>query len=162
AEPGVALRGSFAPARARRGRRGRVSVFVGEISTAVDVVVPCAAQEGAMAETTIGSTIVIDGELKSGEDISTRGTLKGEIHTTADLYIEQGGQVLAEVETRSIEIEGTVTGNVTASDKYELKDSAHVEGDVRAPRVLVADGAKFKGSIDMEEGARGPSDGGKA
>jgi cytoskeletal protein CcmA (bactofilin family) len=109
-----------------------------------------------MAETIIGSTIVIDGELKSGEDISIRGTVKGKITTTADLFIEDGGQVQAEVETRSIEIKGSVNGNVTASDKYELKESGRVEGDVRAPRVLVADGARFKGNIDMEEGARAP------
>jgi cytoskeletal protein CcmA (bactofilin family) len=104
------------------------------------------------AETVIGSTIVIDGELKSGEDISIQGTVKGRIQTTADLFIEEGGQVQAEVETRSIEIKGSVTGNVTASDKYELKEGARVEGDVHAPRVLLADGARFKGNIDMEEG----------
>jgi cytoskeletal protein CcmA (bactofilin family) len=109
-----------------------------------------------MADTVIGSTIVIDGELKSGEDISIRGTVKGRIQTTADLFIEEGGQVQAEVETRSIEIKGTVTGNVTAADKYELKEGGRVEGDVRAPRVLVADGARFKGNIDMEEGAKSP------
>lgn len=108
-----------------------------------------------MAETIIGATIVIDGELKSGEDISIRGTVKGKIQTTADLFIEEGGQVQAEVETRSIEIKGAVTGNVTAADRYELKEGGRVEGDVRAPRVLIADGATFKGNIDMEEGARG-------
>jgi cytoskeletal protein CcmA (bactofilin family) len=112
-----------------------------------------------MAETVIGATIVIDGELKSGEDISIRGTVKGKITTTADLFVEEGGQVQAEVETKSIEIEGTVTGNVTASDKYELKEGGRVEGDIRAPRIVVADGARFKGNIDMEEGAaRAPSE----
>jgi cytoskeletal protein CcmA (bactofilin family) len=112
-----------------------------------------------MAETIIGSTIVIDGELKSGEDISIRGTVKGKIATTADLFIEEGGQVQAEVETRSIEIKGSVQGNVVATDRYELKQNGRVEGDVRAPRVLVADGARFKGNIDMEEGARAPDSG---
>jgi cytoskeletal protein CcmA (bactofilin family) len=108
-----------------------------------------------MAETIIGSTIVIDGELKSSEDISIHGTIKGKIHTTADLYVEEGGHVEAEVETKSIEIEGSVTGNVQASDRYELKRSGRVDGDVRAPRLVIADGAKFKGSIDMEEGRHG-------
>jgi len=108
-----------------------------------------------MADTIIGSTIVIDGELKSGEDISIKGTVKGKITTTADLYIEEGGQVEAEVETRSIEVEGSVTGNVSASDKYELKKGGRVEGDIRAPRVLISDGARFKGHIDMAEGGGG-------
>jgi cytoskeletal protein CcmA (bactofilin family) len=104
-----------------------------------------------MAETVIGTTIVIDGEMRSSEDVSIQGTIKGKIHTTADLYVEAGGQVHAEVETQSIEIEGTVVGNVHASDRYELKKQGRVEGDVHAPRVVIADGARFKGSIDMEE-----------
>jgi cytoskeletal protein CcmA (bactofilin family) len=114
-------------------------------------------------DTVIGATIVIDGELKSGEDISVRGTVKGKIQTTADLFVEQGGQVQAEVHTRSIEIQGTVIGDVTATDRYEVKDGGRVEGDVRAPRVVVADGAKFKGNVDMEEGrSRPPAEAPKA
>ena len=110
-----------------------------------------------MAETVIGATIVIDGEMKSSEDVSIQGTIKGKIQTTADLYVEAGGQVQAEVETQSIEIEGTVVGNVHASDRYELKKQGRVEGDVHAPRVVIADGARFKGSIDMEEGPARPA-----
>lgn len=108
------------------------------------------------AETVIGSTIVIDGELRSEEDISVRGTVKGKIHTTADLFVEEGGTVEAEVETRSVEIEGTVVGNVHAADKYELKPPGRVTGDVFAPRVVIADGSRFKGRIDMGDG--GPED----
>src|SRR2546430_1374044 len=103
------------------------------------------------AETIIGSTIVIDGELQSEEDISVKGTVKGKVKTSADLYIEEGGKIEADVETRSIEIEGAVVGNVHASDKYELKPGGHVTGDVFAPRVVIADGSVFKGSIDMGE-----------
>jgi cytoskeletal protein CcmA (bactofilin family) len=109
-----------------------------------------------VAETVIGATIVIDGELKSSEDISIEGTVKGKIHTTADLFVESGGRLEAEVVTQSIEIQGSVIGNVRASDKYELKKEGRVEGDVRAPRVVIADGAKFKGSIEMEEGGARP------
>ena len=107
-------------------------------------------------ETVIGSTIVIDGELHSKEDISVRGTIKGKIQTTADLFVEDGGTVEAEVETRSIDIDGTIVGNVRASDKYELKPSGRVTGDVYAPRVVIADGSRFKGSIDMGEGGGAP------
>jgi cytoskeletal protein CcmA (bactofilin family) len=110
------------------------------------------------AETVIGETIVIDGELHSKEDISVRGTIKGKINTTADLFIEDGGTVEAEVETRSIDIDGTMVGNVSASDKYELKPSGRVTGDVHAPRVVIADGSRFKGSIDMGEGAPASAD----
>jgi cytoskeletal protein CcmA (bactofilin family) len=102
-------------------------------------------------QTVIGSTIVIDGELRSNEDISIQGTIKGKIETNADLYVEASGTLEAEVNTRSIEVHGTVVGNVRATDKYELMREGRVTGDVQAPRVVIADGAKFKGHIDMAE-----------
>lgn len=102
-------------------------------------------------QTVIGSTIVIDGELRSNEDISIQGTIKGKVETTADLFVEASGTIDAEVNTRSIEIHGTIVGNVRASDKYELMREGRVTGDVSAPRVVIADGAKFKGHIDMAE-----------
>jgi cytoskeletal protein CcmA (bactofilin family) len=107
------------------------------------------------------------GEVSSGEDISIRGTVKGKVKTTADLFIEEGGIIEAEVETRSIDIEGTVIGNVRASDRYELKPAGRVTGDVFAPRVVIADGSRFKGSIDMGESGpplerEGAKAGGKA
>ncbi len=103
------------------------------------------------AETVIGRTIVIDGEVKSSEDISVQGTIKGKVTTTADLYIEESGTVEAEVQTHSIEIHGKVVGNVTATDKYELMKDGQVTGDVTAPRIVIADGSTFKGHIDMAE-----------
>jgi cytoskeletal protein CcmA (bactofilin family) len=106
-------------------------------------------------ETVIGSTIVIDGEIKSSEDISVRGTIKGKIESSADLFIEEGGTVEAEVTTHSIDVRGTVVGNVKATDKYELMRDGRVTGDVNAPRVIIADGSHFKGSIDMAEPAGG-------
>lgn len=109
---------------------------------------------GAMAtETIIGRTIVIDGEIKSSEDISVQGTVKGRIESTADLFIEATGKVEAEVNTRSIDVRGTVVGNVRATDKYELMRDGRVTGDVNAPRIIIADGSHFKGSIDMAEGS---------
>jgi cytoskeletal protein CcmA (bactofilin family) len=102
-------------------------------------------------QTVIGSTIVIDGELRSNEDISIQGTIKGKIETNADLFVEASGTIEAEVNTRSIEVHGTMVGNVRATDKYELMREGRVTGDVQAPRVVIADGAKFKGHIDMAE-----------
>jgi len=107
------------------------------------------------AETVIGSTIVIDGELSSEEDISIQGKVMGKVKTTADLFVDESGTIEATVDTRSIDIEGTVIGNVRASDKYELKAGGRVTGDVFAPRVVIADGSRFRGSIDMGDG--GPS-----
>lgn len=104
----------------------------------------------ADAETVIGSTITINGEFKSEENVSVRGQVQGRIETTADLFVEEGGTVEAEVTTRNIDVRGTITGNVTASDRFEIHVGGNVTGDVRAPRVVLADGAKYKGNIDMD------------
>lgn len=106
----------------------------------------------AESQTIIGSTIVINGEFKSQEDVSIRGKIQGRIETSADLFVEDGGTVEAEVKTRNIDIRGTVVGNVTASDRFELHPDGSLTGDIRAPRVVVADGGRYKGRVDMEGG----------
>ena len=101
-------------------------------------------------ETIIGSTITINGELNSEERVSVQGCVQGRIQTTADLLVEEGGTIEAEISTRNIDVRGTVVGNVTASDRFEIHVGGNVSGDIRAPRVVLADGAKYKGNIDMD------------
>lgn len=109
------------------------------------------------SQTVIGETIVINGEFKSQEDVSIRGKIQGRIDTTADLFVEEGGQVEAEVSTRNIDVHGTVVGNVRASERFELHPTGNLTGDIRAPRVVVADGGHYKGRVDMEgTSARSP------
>ncbi|HUT77248.1 MAG TPA: polymer-forming cytoskeletal protein [Polyangia bacterium] len=100
-------------------------------------------------QTIIGSSITINGEFLSAEDVSVRGTIRGKIETTADLFVEDGGMIEAEVITRNIDVRGVVVGNVTASDRFEIHPGGSVTGDVRAPRVVLADGGKYKGNIEM-------------
>ena len=104
----------------------------------------------AEAQTVIGSNIVINGEFGSEEDVAIQGKVQGRIETTADLFVEEGGIVEAEVTTRNIDVRGTIVGNVTASDRFEIHVGGNVTGDIRAPRVVLADGAKYKGNIDMD------------
>jgi cytoskeletal protein CcmA (bactofilin family) len=104
----------------------------------------------AQAQTVIGSTIVINGEFKSDEDVSVQGQIQGRIETSADLLVLDGGTVQAEISTRNIDVHGAVVGNVTASDRFEIHVGGNVTGDVHAPRVVLADGAKYKGHIDMD------------
>jgi len=104
----------------------------------------------AQPTTVIGSTITINGDFHSDEDISIQGRIQGRIETKSDLFVEEGGVVEADVSTRNIDIRGTVIGNVTASERFEIHVGGNVTGDVRAPRVVLADGAKYKGNIDME------------
>ena len=103
-----------------------------------------------MANTVIGSSIVIDGEISGDEDLVIQGTVKGKISLRESLFVEGSGVVEADIETQNVEIAGRVTGNIQASDKVELKADCRVVGDVKAPRILIADGARFKGSIDMD------------
>ena len=102
-----------------------------------------------MATTVIGSTIVIDGEISGEEHLIVHGTVKGRINVRDSLVVENGGLVEATVETSSITVNGTVNGDISASERAELRPNSTVIGDIRAPRILIADGASFKGNVDM-------------
>lgn len=104
----------------------------------------------AGAHTVIGSSIVIDGEISGDEDLVIQGTVKGRISLKESLYVEGSGVIEADIETANVEVSGHVTGNVSASDKVELMADCRMVGDIRAPRLLIADGAAFKGNIDMD------------
>ena len=104
----------------------------------------------ANANTIIGSSIVIDGEISGEEDLVIQGTVKGKVALKESLYVENSGTVEADIQVSAVEISGQVTGNVVASDKVELKSDGRMVGDIKAPRVLIADGATFKGNIDMD------------
>ena len=103
-----------------------------------------------MANTIIGSSIVVDGEITGDEDLLIQGTVKGKIQLKESLFVEESGVVEAEIETQNVEVSGQVTGNMTAADKVELKTQCRVVGDIKAPRILIADGASYKGNIDMD------------
>ncbi|MCA3016598.1 MAG: polymer-forming cytoskeletal protein [Myxococcaceae bacterium] len=103
-----------------------------------------------MANTIIGSSIVIDGEISGDEDLVIQGTVKGKIALKESLFVEASGVVEADIEVQNVDVAGRVTGNIAATDKVELKADCRVVGDVRAPRILIADGASFKGNVDMD------------
>ncbi|HUU01612.1 MAG TPA: polymer-forming cytoskeletal protein [Myxococcota bacterium] len=98
----------------------------------------------------IGSSIVIDGEISGDEDLVIQGTVKGKITLKESLFVEGSGVVEADIVTRNVEVSGSVTGNINASDKVELKSDGRMVGDIKAPRILIADGATFKGNVDMD------------
>ncbi len=98
----------------------------------------------------IGRSIVIDGEISGDEDLVVQGTVKGKITLKESLYVENSGEVEADIDTQNVEISGSVTGNIQASEKVELKSDGRMVGDIKAPRILIADGAIFKGNVDMD------------
>jgi cytoskeletal protein CcmA (bactofilin family) len=100
----------------------------------------------------IGRGLFIKGELHGEEDLIIEGRVEGEISLKKHLVIEQTGIILADIQTENITIKGEMRGNMSATDKVEIHASARVVGDIIAPRVVIEDGAKFKGHIEMPEG----------
>lgn len=108
------------------------------------------AQARGGARTVIGASFVVDGEIVGGEDVLVEGTVKGRLTLKEGLVVGATGVVEADVETATVEVAGRLVGNVAASERIELQAESRVSGDLRAPRIQIADGARFKGSIDMD------------
>jgi len=99
--------------------------------------------------TTIGKGITIKGDLVGDEDVKIEGKVEGRIQLTQNLVVGQTGVVEADVQAENINIGGTVTGNLMAKNKVEIVASGTMMGDIKAPKVIVAEGAHFKGNVDM-------------
>ena len=105
----------------------------------------------------IGKSIVIKGDLHGSEDLTIEGQVEGKIELKANvLTIGPNGRIKAQVFAKTVVVLGTVNGNVTASEKVDIRDGATVEGDVVSPKVAIAEGAHFHGSVDMQYGAKRP------
>lgn len=101
----------------------------------------------------IGQSVHINGELTGSEDLTIEGKVDGKIQLKDhNLTIGSNGRIKAEVLAKSVTILGEVHGNVNAGDKVEIASTGSMHGDIVAPRVVLADGARFKGSIDMDGG----------
>jgi cytoskeletal protein CcmA (bactofilin family) len=99
----------------------------------------------------IGKSVIIKGELNGSEDLAIEGQVEGKIELRQNvLTIGPNGKIKAQVFAKSVVILGEVTGNVTATEKVEIRDNGSVDGDITAPRVAIAEGAHFRGSIDMQ------------
>ena len=98
----------------------------------------------------IGQSIEIKGELTGNEDLIIDGKVEGKIDLKDhNLTIGKNGRIKAEIHASSVVVNGEVVGDINADDKVEIAPSGSVHGDLRAPRVALADGSSFKGSIDM-------------
>jgi cytoskeletal protein CcmA (bactofilin family) len=106
----------------------------------------------------IGKSVIIKGELSGSEDLYLDGEVEGNIDLhDHNLVIGPNGRVRANVQAKDVVIHGKVDGNVTGVDKVELKKSATLNGDINTQRIVIEDGAFFKGAIDIrkaETGAR--------
>lgn len=99
--------------------------------------------------TIIGESILINGSLHGDEDLTVRGRVEGTLSLSKTLVVEQTGIVKAEVQVKNCIIAGVVVGNVTASESVEITKEGRMVGDINAPRVIIVDGASFRGRVDM-------------
>lgn len=104
---------------------------------------------GASDSTIIGPSILISGKLSGDEDLTVRGRVEGELSLTRTLIVEPSGIVKANVSVKNAIVSGVVVGNITASESVELTKEGRMVGDIRSPRVIIVDGASFRGRVDM-------------
>jgi len=99
----------------------------------------------------IGPGLEFRGDLLAEEDLLIQGRVEGSIkHTGANLTIGAHGKIKADVVGRKIIVQGEVRGDIRASESVLVEMAANVHGNVFAPRVGIKDGARFRGSIDMD------------
>lgn len=107
----------------------------------------------------IGKSVVVKGELSGSEDLYLDGEVEGSIELRGhSLTVGPNGRVRANIHARDVTVHGKVDGNVRGTDRVELKRSAIVAGDIITQRVVIEDGAFFKGGIDIQrEGSKSES-----
>src|SRR5271169_4999671 len=110
---------------------------------------------GPAGNTVIGPSILINGKLSGDEDLTVRGRVEGELSLTRTLIVEPSGVVKANVSVKNAVVSGVVVGNIAATESVELTRDGRMVGDIRSPRVIIVDGASFRGRVDMGELAPG-------
>lgn len=101
--------------------------------------------------TLIGRTLKIDGTINAEEEVTIEGQIKGKVKVNNKLVIGKGGFVSAEITAQHVRIIGKAEGNVRASDKVEIVSGGELIGNIQSPKIIIAEGALFKGNVNMEE-----------
>ena len=103
-----------------------------------------------MAGTLVGAGLSIEGELTSEDEVVVHGTVRGSLTSGGPVSVGADGTVEADISGASLAIAGNVTGNVSASDRVDIQAGGRLVGDVKSARLTIADGASFKGNVDMD------------
>jgi cytoskeletal protein CcmA (bactofilin family) len=107
---------------------------------------------GRSGSATIGKAVTIVGQIFSREDLFVDGDVEGTIELMEHkLTVGPNGKVHSGIKAREVVALGAIQGNVEASDRIEIRKDAKLVGDIRASRVVIEDGAYFKGSIDIDK-----------
>ena len=111
---------------------------------------PAAAASGEQA--TIGKSLVVKGEVSGSESLYIDGKVEGAINLPGNrVTVGRNGQVAANILAREVVVLGKVRGNITASDRVDIRSEGSLTGDVAAARISIEDGAYFKGGIDIRK-----------
>ncbi len=103
----------------------------------------------------IGTKVVIKGDLFSEEDLTIEGEVEGTVTAKSnEVHVGKAGKLKATVKAKTARVEGAVSGEIHCSESALITATANVQGSIVAPRVILEDGAKFKGSIDMDGAAK--------
>lgn len=97
----------------------------------------------------LGPNIMVDGTLSGTEDFLIEGKLSGQIDLKSDLRVGAHARVEASVHARNVIVEGTIIGDVSAENRVELTNGSKVDGNIRAPKIIVSEGAHLTGKVDM-------------
>jgi cytoskeletal protein CcmA (bactofilin family) len=103
-----------------------------------------------LADTTLSAGIVIDGNLESEGSVRLDGKVLGRLSTKGNVELGVNSSVASDLRGARVTIAGHVAGNVEASERVDLLSGARLTGNVRAPRLTIADGATFRGKVDMD------------
>ena len=106
--------------------------------------------DSSRGQASIGKAVKINGQIYSKEDLYVDGDVEGTIELQEHrLTIGPNGKVHSSVKAREVVVLGNIQGNVDASDKLEIRKDARLVGDIKTARIIIEDGAYFKGSIDI-------------
>ncbi len=106
--------------------------------------------------TIIGKSVQVRGNLSGDEDLHVLGRVEGSLELDRTLVVAESGVVKAEVSVRNAVVSGVVVGNIQASESVEITREGRMVGDIAAPRVIIVDGASFRGNVDMGDVANMP------
>ena len=102
------------------------------------------------SQTVIGKSVTIKGEIQGSEPLVIEGTVEGKVQIDTSVMIRDSGLVKADLDAGTLNVAGGVIGNISVKEKVEIVNGGYVVGDIRAPRVVINDGASVKGHIEME------------
>jgi cytoskeletal protein CcmA (bactofilin family) len=110
---------------------------------------PALAPRAGTAACVVGANTIFKGEISGDEDVLVEGTVEGQIRVTRDLRVGPAGKVKATIAAQSVIVSGEIIGDCEAATRVEIHATGRLTGNIRAPRIVVAEGAMFRGNSDM-------------